>query len=363
MIKKDFSFRGVICSKEESNVACWGCTEAKGPLKRLYFKLPPLEKDEVRIKVIHVGLCHSDCFKLDEEWGPNYVWPLVPGHEIVAEVEKVGEHVKNFKPGDSVAFGTCRDCCMKCEFCRKGYDQLCTGCEYKLTYDPHLGGYSTHMHVKADFLFHLPHNLDKSKAAPILCAGVTTYTPLKRWCVPGGRCGIIGIGGLGHMAIQFASKLGMHVVAISTSPSKEAEAKTLGAKEFICSKKEADMKRITTTEKLDLILNTAYIQDITNYMFAVKSEGRFIQVAAPEVTKPIIFNNMDLIAGQKNFTGSLVGSRIDVENVLNFCSDFNVAPVVENYSWADLPKAYEKLHKGQPRYRCVVDVAKTYDEK
>ena len=357
----DFSFRGVMCPKEEANAFCWGVTAAKAPLKRLYFKLPPLEKDEVRIKVLHTGLCHSDCFKIDEEWGKNCLFPLVPGHEIIAEIEKVGSTVTKFKPGDQVSFGVFRDCCGSCEFCRRGDDQLCSGCEYKFTYDPHLGGYSSHMHVKAGFVFHLPAKLDKKRAAPILCAGATVFSPLRRWCIPGARCGIIGIGGLGHMALQVASKMGMHVVAISSTAAKEAEARHFGAKEFISSKNEADMKRIMTTEKLDIILNTAFIPDVTNYMYAVKAGGCFIEVGLPEVSKPVLFNNLDLVCGQKIFTGSVVGSRKEVEDTLSFCEKFDIMPVVENYSWADFPKAYQHLHEGKARYRCVVDTADTFD--
>jgi len=360
-MEKDFSFRGILCTREESNTACWGVTEAKGPLKRLYFKLPPLEDDEVRIKVLHAGLCHSDCFKVNEEWGPNFTFPLVPGHEIIAEIEKVGKNVKNFKPGDLVAYGVFRDCCGECEFCRVGNDQLCCNTPYKGTYDPHLGGYSTHMHVKASFVFHLPGGIPKHKAAPILCAGTTVFSPLKRWGKPGIRCGIIGIGGLGHMALQFASKMGLHVIAISSSTSKEKEARQLGARDFVCSKNEADFKKLMTTEKCDLILNTAFIPDLTNYLYCVKSGGTFIQVAAPELNKPIIFNNLDLVVGQKVFTGSAVGSRKEVEDTLKFCDKFNVCPVVENYPWNEFPKAYKRLADGLPRYRCVVDVGSTYD--
>eukprot|EP01022_Parablepharisma_sp_SALTPOND_P012050 TRINITY_DN153_c0_g1_i1.p1 TRINITY_DN153_c0_g1~~TRINITY_DN153_c0_g1_i1.p1 ORF type:complete len:420 (+),score=36.03 TRINITY_DN153_c0_g1_i1:90-1262(+) len=359
----DFSFRGVVCPKEESNVSCWGVTEAKGDLKRLYFKLPSIQEDEVRLKILHAGLCHSDCFKVDEEWGKNVLFPLVPGHEIIAEVEKVGANVKNVKPGDHVGVGVFRDCCGCCELCRKGDDQLCGSTPYTWTYDPYLGGYSSHMQIKSSFVFPLPKGLDRSKAAPILCAGVTVFAPLKRWSRPGIRCGIIGIGGLGHMAIQFASKMGMEVVAISTTPAKEKEAKHFGAKEFVCSKNEADMKRISTTEKLDLILNTAFVPDVTNYMYALKAGGCFIQTAIPEVSKPVLFNNLDLVAGQKLFTGSLVGNRNEVQETLDFCEKFGVCPVVENYTWPDFPKAYKRLHEGGARYRCVVDVAATFDNQ
>lgn len=357
----DYSFRGVLCPKAESNVACWGVTKAKEELKRLYFKLPPIAEDEVRIKLLHAGMCHSDCFKIDEEWGPNTLFPLVPGHEIIAEVEKCGPKVTNFKPGEQVAFGVFRDCCGSCELCKRGDDQLCQGCPYKFTYDPHLGGYATHMQVKGSFLYHMPKTLPLAKAAPVLCAGVTVFAPLKRWGIPGARCGVIGVGGLGHMAVQIANKMGMKVVAISTSPAKEKEAKSFGAKEFVCSKNEEQMKYLMQKEKLDVIINTAYVQDITNYLYTLKAGGRFIQVGLPEVTKPLIFNALDLVCNQKILTGSVVGSRKEVEDTLDFCDKFECLPICENYSWAELPKAYKRLHDGLPRYRCVVDVASTFD--
>lgn len=356
----NFDFRGVLCSKEEANVCCWGANKAQGPLERLYFKLPPLAKDEVRIKVLHTGLCHTDSFKLDEKWGKNVLFPMVPGHEIIAEVEKVGGEVKEFKPGDLVGFGVFRDCCGTCKSCKSGNDQLCGNC-YALTYDPYLGGYSTHMQVKASFVFHMPANLDKKRAAPILCAGVTVFAPLKRWGIPGARCGVIGIGGLGHMAIQIANKMGMHVVAVSTNPSKEAEAKEYGAKEFINSKNEADMKRLMTTEKLDLLINTAFMSDITDYLYTLNPGGRFIQVAVPDIAKPIVFNNVDLVTKQKEYSGSWVGSRKELQETLNFCSDFNILPVVQNFSWPDFPKAYQILYESKAKYRCIVDVADTFD--
>ncbi len=358
----DFSFRGVACPKGEADVACWGVSEAKGAFKRMYFKLPHLADDEVRIKVLHAGLCHSDCFKVDQEWGQNVVFPVVPGHEIVAEIDKVGAKVTKFKHGDLVSFGVYRDCCGSCEPCRRGDDQLCSNCPYKLTYDPYLGGYSTYMHVKAGFVYFLPKSIPKERAAPILCAGATVFAPLKRWSKPGIRCGIIGIGGLGHMAIQLASKMGMQVVALSTQPSKEAEAKKFGAHEFVCSKNEEQMKHLCTKEPLDLVINTAFIPDITNYMYAVKAGGCFVEVALPEVDKPIIFNNLDVVGNQKIYTGSNVGSRTEVEATLNFCEKFGVYPMTENYSWAELPKAYKRLHDSAPRYRCVVDVASTFDD-
>ncbi len=358
---QDYSDRGVLCPKEEANTCCWGVEKPKGELKRMYFKLPALKDEEVRLKVLHVGLCHSDCYKVDEGWGPGVAYPLVPGHEIVAEVERVGAKVKDHKPGDTVAVGVLRDCCGGCEMCRKGNDQLCTKSPYRPTYDPYLGGYSTHMQLRGDFVFPLPKALPPSKASPILCAGVTVWSPLKRWGKPGMRCGVMGVGGLGHMAIQFASKMGMHVVAISTSADKEREAAAFGAREFVCTKSPEQVKRLVDGDKLDLVINTALMYDITNYLAAVKPAGVFVQLGAPNNDKSLIFNNLDLVCNQKILTGSLVGSRAEVVGTLDFCSEFGVVPVVENFSWADLPKAYHKLHDGVPKYRCVVDVASTYD--
>jgi len=356
----DYSFRGVVCPKEEANVFCWGVKSAKAPLERLYFKVP-LNKDEVRIKVLNTGLCHSDCFKVDEEWGKNHVFPLVPGHEIIAEVEDVGSDITKFKPKDQVCFGVFRDCCGSCAGCKRGDDQLCNGCSYKLTYDPYLGGYSSHMHVKDSFLFKMPAELDRKRAAPIMCAGVTVFAPLKRWGKEGMRCGVVGIGGLGHMAVQMAAKLGMHVVAISGNPDKEAEVKKMGAKEFINSKNEADMKRISTKEQLDIVVNTAMLLDITNYMNTVRPGGCFVQVALPSVDTPVKFSNIDLVANQKIFVGSAVGSRKEVQETLDFCAANDVHPIVENYKWAEFPKAYQRLYESKAKYRCVVDTADTFD--
>jgi len=359
---QDYSFRGVPCPKEEATTRCWGVTEAKGNLRRLYFKLQPLMDHEVRLKVLYCGLCHTDYSKVEEELGKNYLYPLVPGHEVVGEVEIAGPLVKGFKPGDIVTYGPFRDCCGCCEFCTKGKDHLCEEVPYKSTNDPHIGGFSTHMNVNSKFLFHLPSKIPASRAAPIMCAGVSVFAPLKKWGSPGLRCGIVGIGGLGHMAVQIANKMGMKVVAISTNRGKEKEALHLGAQEFVCSSDEPDMKRLMTRDKLDLVVNTAYVNDLTNYIAAVKPGGCFVQTAAPSISKPVLFSNLDLVAGEKILAGSLAGSRIAVQETLKFCENFEVFPVVQTFTWSELPKAYKILGEGTSRYRCVVDVAATFED-
>lgn len=357
----DYSFRGVQAPKEDADMACWGFTEAKSEIKRLYFKSRPLGDNEVRVKILYTGLCHTDLHRSQEAWKPNKTYPFVPGHEIIGQIEKIGLKVKHKKVGDIIAVGPFRDCCGCCEFCIRGEDQLCTDAPYKQIFDPYLGGFSTHVQIREDFTFPLPKTLDPSKAAPILCAGLTVFTPLKRWCMPGARCGIVGIGGLGHMAIQIAGKMGMLPIAISKTADKEKDCLALGAKEFVLSTDEEQMKRIMTKNRLDLIINTAYVHDLTKFVMAVKPGGVFIQAALTESNQPVVYDNMELVEHQKIFAGTLAGSRKDVQDTLDFCAKHQILPQVQNYTWADFPKAYGALLELKTRFRSVVNVASTFD--
>eukprot|EP01022_Parablepharisma_sp_SALTPOND_P014767 TRINITY_DN2042_c0_g1_i1.p1 TRINITY_DN2042_c0_g1~~TRINITY_DN2042_c0_g1_i1.p1 ORF type:complete len:413 (+),score=38.87 TRINITY_DN2042_c0_g1_i1:50-1240(+) len=360
-MEKEFEFRGVQCSKEEANVACWGFMKAKDNIKRLYFKLPELGEKEVRIKVLFTGLCHTDYHTVQEAYGPITVYPIVPGHEVVGQIEKTGAKAKNFKVGDIVGVGPFRDNCGKCENCMKGEDQLCTENPYKETYDPYLGGFSTHLHIKEDYVFLLPKELDPSKAAPLLCAGVTTFTPLKAWGKAGMKCGVIGIGGLGHIAIQIANKMGMHVVGISRAADKEADCICFGAKEFVHSKNKEQIKAITEKPVFDIMLNTAYTHDLRPYMEAVKPGGVFIQAGIAEESEPLLINNTTMALHKITLAATLVGSKLDTIKALDFFSFHGILPKVEMYSWAEFPKAYEKMSEGKARYRGVVAVADTFD--
>lgn len=360
---KDYSFRGVPVEKEKADNFCWGFTEPKSDPKRLYFKMPPLMDNEVRIKILYSGLCHTDYHREMEAWKPVKTFPFVPGHEIIGEIEKTGTKTKLFSKGDIVAVGPFRDCCGLCEYCLHGEDQLCTEAPYKQIFDPYIGGFSTHLHIREDFVFPLPKELDPSKSAPILCAGLTVFAPLKKYVIPGARCGIVGIGGLGHMAIQMANKMGMHVVAISKTPDKETETKALGAKEFFVSSNEDHMKRLMKKEKCDIILNTAYIHDLTQFVMAVKPGGCFINCALTESNEPVVYDMTDLVEHQKTFVGTLAGSRNDVKHTLDFCAKHQILPQAENFEWKDFPKAYAKLADVKTRFRCIIDVAKTFDNQ
>eukprot|EP01022_Parablepharisma_sp_SALTPOND_P016509 TRINITY_DN2437_c0_g1_i1.p1 TRINITY_DN2437_c0_g1~~TRINITY_DN2437_c0_g1_i1.p1 ORF type:complete len:437 (+),score=19.78 TRINITY_DN2437_c0_g1_i1:133-1443(+) len=353
--------RGVQCTKEEANTCCWGYDNPKGPIKRLYFKLPELGENEVRVKVLYTGLCHSDVSKCLGEWGNTKLYPIVPGHEVIGEVEKVGSNVKNFKPGDKVGHGIFRQCCGRCECCKTSDDNICMNVD-PFTYDPYLGGYSTHMHVNSDFLFPVPPNLDLKKAPPLMCAGVTCYAPLRKFGKPGYRCGIVGVGGVGHMGIQLASKMGMHVVAISSNPTKQKDSLNLGAKEFVHSKNPVDMLRCMK-EPLDIILNTSFDHDIIPYMSLLKNGRVFVQIGVPDTGRPFKLSSPDFVFSQKTFYGSNGGNRMEVQQTLEFCAEHDILPVVESYTWAEFDKGYQKIYDETARYRGVVDVAGTYDGK
>ena len=347
--------RGILCSPKEAETICWGAKAKKSPLEQMYFKLPKMDKDEVRITLHYAGLCHSDVHMVEGQWAFNVAWPLVPGHEIIGEILKVGDAVKQHHIGDMVCVGVFRDCCGTCKHCKMGNDNLCSNCPYKLTYDPYLGGYSTVMQVNEDFVFPLSRGLNSSRAAPLLCAGVTTFAPLKRFAEPGAKCAVIGIGGLGHLGIQYAAKMGMKVTAISTSMDKKKEAMALGAHEFVCSKEKVQMDN-WLKDPSDIILNTSIVSDLTEYMLRLCNGGKFVNVGLPDVTNPIVFNHIEFIFNQKQFIGSLVGSKREVVETLNFSELHNVLPVCEEYVWKDLPKAYERLKSGKAHYRCVVKV-------
>jgi len=218
------------------------------------------------------------------------------------------------------------------------------------------------LQAKESFTFALPNNLYEYKAPPILCAGVTVFAPIKRYCVPGGKCAVIGIGGLGHMAVQYAHKMGMKVYTLTTTREKEELSKMLGSDETILTSNKESMAKFAK-EEVDLIINSAMMTDVTPYMAGLKlGTGVFVQTAIPPVSNPMIYNNLDLVIGQKTLVGSIVGSRKEVQETLDFSSQFGVLPITENFTWADMPKAFEKLNYGRPIFRCVCDVAETFDE-
>ncbi|CAG9322725.1 unnamed protein product [Blepharisma stoltei] len=254
----------------------------------LPFRHPALLDNEVRINVTHAGCCHTDIFMSTQAWFPGGCFPLVPGHEIVGVVDKVGEKVSKFQPGDKVGFGTIRDCCEEydsCLQCRTGFDNLCP--KKVTTYDPHFGGYATSFQAKGSFFFKLDESFP-GEAAPMFCAGLTVFAPLHRDVVSGMRVGVIGIGGLGHLAIKFANSMGTEVTAISTSNNKQADAREFGAHHFINLRDEAQMKNAMGS--LDYIINTATSYDITQCCSLLRPRGVLHLCGAPSSNENLNFN-------------------------------------------------------------------------
>jgi len=342
-------------------VKAFGTAAASEALKPLTIDRREVTANDVEIDILYCGVCHSDLHTARNEWGGT-IYPNVPGHEIVGLVTKVGEGVTKFKVGERVGVGCMVDSCRECESCKEGLEQYCEAGNIG-TYngrDKHLnkqtfGGYSERVVVDQDFVLHVPENLDLAAAAPLLCAGITTYSPLRHWNVgPGKRVGIVGIGGLGHMAVKIARAMGAHVVVITTSASKFEDAQRLGAHEVILSTDAAQMK--ANAKSLHFILDCVSAQhDINSYLSLLKRDGALTLVGAPEHPLPVA--PFSLIPGRRTFAGSLIGGIAETQEMLNFCGQHNITSDVEMINMQDINEAYERLLKSDVKYRFVIDMA------
>jgi alcohol dehydrogenase (NADP+) len=317
--------------------------------------------DDVVIDILYCGVCHSDLHQARNEWG-NSIYPMVPGHEIVGRVVKVGKNVKKFKEGDVAAVGCMVDSCRSCSSCQRGLEQYCLKFP-TLTYngeDKHLGGptfggYSESIVVDESFVLKVPENLDLAATAPLLCAGITTYSPLRHWKVgPGQKVGIVGLGGLGHMGVKFAHALGAHVVLFTTSPGKTADALRLGADEVVISKDADQMQK--QAGSFDFILDAVSADhDINAYLTLLKLDGTLTLVGAPE--KPLPVAAFNLLMPRRQFAGSGIGGIAETQEMLNFCAEHGIVSDVEMIGIQDVNTAYERLLKGDVKYRFVIDMA------
>ncbi len=315
---------------------------------------------DVQIQILYCGVCHSDLHMNRNEWG-GAVYPTVTGHEIVGRVTKVGNGVKKFKVGDVAAVGCLVDSCRTCASCREGLEQFCnTG--FTMTYNSPdqilggatLGGYSQSIVVTEDFVLKVPANLDLAAAAPLLCAGITTYSPLKHWKVgPGQKVGIVGLGGLGHMGVKFARAFGAHVVLFTTSPGKAADAKRLGAHEVVVSKDEVQMA--AQAGSFDFILDAVSAEhDINAYLNLLKRDGHLVLVGAPE--KPLPVQPFPLIFRRRSFSGSLIGGLPETQEMLDFCGRHGITCDIEMIRMDQINEAYERMLKSDVKYRFVIDM-------
>lgn len=343
------------------SIKAFGTQAAEEPLKQMVIQRRITTPTDVEIDIHYCGVCHSDLHMARNEWHIT-VYPIVPGHEIVGKVSAVGSQVTRYKVGDRVAVGCMVDSCRECEHCKEGLEQYCH-IGPVLTYssaDKHTGkytygGYSESIVVDQDFVLRIPDNLDLAATAPLLCAGITTYSPLRHWKVgPGMKVGIVGIGGLGHMGIKLAKAMGAYVVAITTSASKAEDAKRLGADDVILSTDAEQMQQ--NAYSLHFILDTVSGEhDINQYLSLLKVDGTMTLVGAPE--KPMPIAAFSLVVSRRSFAGSTIGGIAETQEMLDFCSRHNVTADIELIRMEQVNTAYERLLKSDVRYRFVIDMA------
>jgi alcohol dehydrogenase (NADP+) len=323
----------------------------------------PLPQD-IEIEILYCGVCHSDLHQVRDEWksvAPT-VYPCVPGHEIVGRVVKAGSAVKKFKEGDLGAVGCMVGSCGVCVNCREGLEQYCEkfpvltyNGEDKILGGVTYGGYSESIVVDEAFALRVPDSLDPAATAPLLCAGITTYSPLRHWNVrKGQKLGVVGLGGLGHMALKFGNALGAHVVLFTTSPNKTADALRLGAHEVVLSKNEAEMQKHVGS--FDFILDAVSADhDVSAYLNLLKRDGTLTLVGAP--ANPVPVPAFGIIMGRKRLAGSAIGGILETQEMLDFCGERGITCDIELIPIQQINEAYERLLKGDVKYRFVIDMA------
>ena len=341
--------------------AAWGATAPDSGITPLTIDRRDLRDEDVAIDIAYCGVCHSDLHAARNDWGRTK-YPFVPGHEIVGTVRAVGSNVSRLKVGDRVAVGTVVDSCRKCDACTEGEENYCregsTGTYNgtdRIDGSPTYGGYSASIVVAEPFVLRLPDTLDMAAAAPLLCAGITTYSPLKNWNVgPGTRVGVIGLGGLGHMGVKFAKALGAEVTMITTSPAKGADAKKLGADHVLVSTDKAAMR--AATRSFDFLLDTIPVQhDVTPYLFLLDKQGTLCIVGMIDMMPA--FHSGLLLGGQKAVAGSGVGGIAQTQEMLDFCAERGVLPEIELIGVDQINHAFERMKRADVKYRFVIDFA------
>jgi alcohol dehydrogenase (NADP+) len=334
--------------------------ESGAPLAPFSFDRREVGAHDVQIEILYCGVCHSDLHQVRNEWG-NSIFPMVPGHEIVGRITSVGDHVKKFKIGDLAGVGCFVDSCRVCPNCQAGIEQYCdngmTGTyngkdkEGNVTY----GGYSTQIVVDENYTLKVPENLPLEGVAPLLCAGITTYSPLRHVGVTKGhKVAVLGLGGLGHMAVKFAASFGAEITMLSSSPSKEEDAKKLGAHHFALTSDPAVMQSLQN--KFDVILNTVSApHDYNTYLNLLNTDGTMIVVGAPPT--PAEIPAFNLIMKRRSIIGSLIGGIAETQEMLDYCGAHNIVSEVEVINIKDIDASYERMLKGDVRYRFVIDTA------
>lgn len=344
-----------------SAIKAYAAQNATSPLAPFAIERRTPEPQDVGIEILYCGVCHSDLHQARNDW-KNSLYPMVPGHEIVGKVTKVGSGVTKFAVGDLAAVGCMVDSCRTCANCREGLEQYCdqgSTWTYNMKDGKHggltFGGYSTNIVVDEAFTLKVPPNLDLAATAPLLCAGITTYSPLRHWKVgPGKKVGILGLGGLGHMGVKFSHAFGAHTVVLTTSPGKVADAKKLGADEVIVSTDPEQMKAHASS--FDFILDTASgAHDLNPYLALLRLNGTLCQVGVPE--EPASVPSFSLVINRRSFAGSGIGGIAETQEMLDFCGKHGIVSDIEMIKIQDINEAYKRMLKNDVKYRFVIDIA------
>ncbi len=339
----------------------YAALNAKAPLAPLSFQRREVGPDDVLIDILYCGVCHSDLHQIRDEWGGS-IFPMVPGHEIVGKISKIGSQVKKFKVGDLAGVGCIVDSCRSCANCKEDLEQFCevhsVGTYNSTEMDlktPTYGGYSNQIVVAEAFTLKISDKLKLAEVAPLLCAGITTYSPLRYWKIgKGHQVAVAGLGGLGHMAVKFAVSFGAEVTVLSTSASKEKDARDLGAHHFVTTHDEAQVKKVK--RHFDFILNTVSAQhDYNFYLSLLKTNGTMVLVGVPPLATPV--HAFSLIGGRKSLAGSAIGGIKETQEMLDYCAAHNVTSDIEIIPIKEIENAYVRMVKGDVRYRFVIDMA------
>ena len=335
--------------------------DPESPLRPYEFERRELRPDDVAMEILYCGVCHSDLHTARNDWGWSY-YPIVPGHEIVGRVIAVGSEVTRFREGQHVAVGCLVDSCKTCDQCHKGEEQYCRngfigtyGSRDPSTGEYTQGGYSRHLVVRESFCLRVPEKLDLARAAPLLCAGITTYSPLRAWKVgPGSRVGVIGLGGLGHMAVKLAVGMGADVTVLSRSHDKAADARELGAHRLLVSTDKAAMN--AAANSFDVILDTVPVRhDLNAYLPLLDIDGSLVIVGQlGHVNEP---DTSPLVMGRRRIAGSLIGGIRETQEMLDFCAEHNILPECEMIRMDQINEAFERMEKADVRYRFVIDMS------
>ncbi|MEV0155436.1 NAD(P)-dependent alcohol dehydrogenase [Micromonospora sp. NPDC050686] len=342
-----------------STVAAYTVPAAKEPLRRTMIDRRPVGDHDLSIDIAYTGICHSDIHQARAGWG-EAIFPMVPGHEIAGVVAEVGAGVTGFAVGDRVGVGCLVESCRTCAYCQRGQEQFCAGMVF--TYnardrngEPTYGGYSRRIVVDEHYVLRIPETLSLAEAAPLLCAGLTTYSPLRYWQAgPGSKVAVVGLGGLGHLAVKIAHALGAEVSVLSRSPGKREDAVKLGADHFHPTSDPATFARLTGA--FDLMLSTVSEPiDLGAYLALVRNDGTLVNVGAPEA--PVPLNLFALIDGRKRLAGSMFGGIAETQETLDFCAEHGIGAEIELISADRINEAYGRVLAGDVRYRFVIDTS------